>query len=315
MSATVVVKVEYKGELRRISMESSTTTLTSLKAKLASMFAIESDFAVILSDSTPISSDEECQNAFAAVKDKKPPVLRVTLTEQEVLPVVEEPIAVCATCLNAIIHDGSVSYHFRCVNCPSDICADCEKNELHNSAHLLVKLRQPYGTLTPEQQRVFTEFLEIKPSTPEPEAIQQAEPAKEEPAPVEVKPEQNMNVSLLMSEFQEVIVPEPAKPVEQSIEKEVASWETETAVPVAVEEECPKPTEEEQKKEDEAETESKKPNPFQQNLETLELMGFGDREKNIELLVKHVNNLERTIEALLHSTSTKGSLLARLGFL
>jgi len=322
-SELCVLKVDHDDELRRISIDPASTTLSSLKAKLAGMFSISTDFMMIErgSKEQSVDSDTVLQQVFFSAKQKHPHVLRLTLRNTER----EDLMATCSACNSGIMR-GSAFY--KCLHCPSFVfCQACEEKcdpSGHITDHLVVKLRQPVTSLSPQAQLVFASHIITPVQLRNEEAEQHGR--------------NKMEVSMLtelMEEFQQVVVTDPAQSIEHSVasegvEKEVATWEaavtepneepavsaknslnqvevTAFTVEVASSDaglvQESKPEEAVEMKESLTASQlvtEDKPNKFKANLTYLESMGFSDRATNIALLVKHVNNLEPTIEALLN---------------
>jgi len=241
--------------------------------------------------------------------------------------------------------------YFKCLNCASvEICEDCERKELHNEQHLLVKLRCPISALPSKQQLVFERHIEDNTSQhkdrrPKKRVIKQLRRAIIEDTVV-TKPvllagavleaDDEKNLTQLIDEFQIVktvdeklddlpVEPNPSEsmvvvedpPVGTPYDSIVVVEETPVEQPKVEEQplemacvdeeketagEAEKPKEEvlvpsEEPKKDE------KPHLFKQNLNRLVDMGFTDHDRNVRLLVKHVGDLEATVEELLHSKS------------
>jgi len=325
-----VLKVEFEKELRRISLP-TTLALADVKQKLATMFSLDDTSFVITAKEddvlSRIMSDEDYKQIVLKASQKNPPLMRLVVSQEAETPRVPETIALCKNCAS-VVQSGMAYY--KCLNCLSyELCEACEANGSH-AEHLLVKLRQPADSLPREKQLVFLKHIidpidravahdlrqllceteDNQAAVEEPKTLPQPEPI------IGQEVERNLNVSLLMSEFQEVeVVPEAAKPattVEPSVEREVAAFNVIESEPETPVEELPVAettviiTKEEDKEPAPApvepaheEKKPEKPNPFKANLEALEQMGFSDRDKNIRALVKHVNNLEAALNELL----------------
>jgi len=135
--------------------------------------------------------------------------------------------------------------------------------------------------LQPTQSEKLTavEPTAVEPTVPQTVEVTETKDEKEEEA---------FNMTHFISEFQvlkqETVSQEDVKP---DIELQVIQGASEEqAEPKA---ETP-----------EVEAAPEKETPFAKNLKILEDMGFTDREKNIELLVRHVGNLDETINQLLN---------------
>jgi len=330
----VILKIEWNNEIRRVGFETNKTTpLVSLRRKLDEMLPIAGkSISVQYRDTSnvlkSINNNEDCITALADAETRTPSMLRVVVVEDITADCSGEPAAVeeapcCSVCR---VQLGNV--YFKCLNCVSgELCEECERKELHNEQHLLVKLRCPLSALPAKQQLVFERHIEEnasqhKEKRSKKRVIKQlrrvASDAETKPIllageVVPIETEDNM----LMSDFQlvkeatptndSIVVEEPPVgfPCDSIIivEENPEQPKVEEQPEVEVNTEKKEPTSEEKPTVPEQPREEPKPHLFKQNLNRLVDMGFTDHDRNIRLLVKHVGDLEATVEELLHSKS------------
>jgi len=127
---------------------------------------------------------------------------------------------------------------------------------------------------------------------------------------------ENVNLSLLIEEFQ-VLVKPSEEPVVCAIEQEMATFERLATEQQPKEEELivksePQELKIEEEQPTKVQSTEEQPHQFKEKLNTLAEMGFTDRERNIRLLVKNKGSLDDTVEQLLFSSGWFPSILSSI---
>lgn len=162
----MILKVQYKDELRRVALEHP-VTLATLTERVRSMFPQLPQRITFRCADFLIVSEDDLQTAIEQAQTGVPPLLRLVVSEVEQPPIpkpsmdlfsLAESLPLVASCEACRRPLGRV--YFKCLNClHAELCVDCEALESHNAQHLLVKLRVPVDQLPLKQQLVFKSHI------------------------------------------------------------------------------------------------------------------------------------------------------------
>lgn len=436
-TTTFILKVQRKDEIRRVSLNQGSMTISELEARVVSMFPAIQDFVMMIrhpftDEFQPVRSDSQLQEILSEVRSTCPPILRIRIVEDEKpltqvtkhsveivkspaivfehaqvqvkvadedeeeeeveegddeeetedveiarkdvdehLSVAEEeededeeteegkvsqePDSICSSC-KGYIGDGNCFVRYKCLNCLDVIlCEYCERQEVHDPSHLLVKLRVSVQNLPLKQQLVFFSHIEDPVQRLEGrqkrkelrQALKLERREKRKQERLEKKRARKLARALKKAELQEFVmvtssgtqeslrVPEEQQPQPEvpGVPEEIPPLDLPPPVcPNEVQEEEEDATEtvneedwsvtslldgfqvvppgkpqEEQEQDEETEKTLDLDSlqirgfAFGEKLAALEKMGFGDRNKNILLLVKNLLSLEATVEDLVRA--------------
>jgi hypothetical protein len=243
--------------------------------------------------------------------------------------------AICDACDKRIF-----GIRYKCGNCEDfDLCSECEAKRLHNPDHLLIKIRRPLPYFAYQRRVLLPNLYDRQPqphcvnqcvrsafrrnwrdfrhsnfaeNVPVPAASsnlpkgQNTEEHKEEPKKEEMKkdvPKQE-EAKKEQPKQQEVKTEEPKQQEVKTEEPKQQEVKKEESKQQEVKKEEPKQQEvkKEEPKQEELKREERRPlSPIEVMLETLENMGFSDRRRNIEVLVRHGCDLTNAVNELLGS--------------